>query len=181
MPMNCLKTSQKYCSIVLFFLLLMACKEKPRAISEKDRQENAGKFIEINRTLIKKDQKRIIGYIERSKLKMVETGTGLWYAIGNAGNGNFAAKGNLATIEYSVFLLDGTLCYSSKVEGPKTFKIGMGGVESGLEEGILLMKKGSKAKFIMPPHLAHGLPGDGKKIPPRAILVYEVELIELQK
>ena len=56
----------------------------------------------------------------------------------------------------------------------------MGGVESGLEEGILLMKTGGKAKFILPPHLAYGLPGDGKKIPARAILVYDVELLSIQ-
>jgi FKBP-type peptidyl-prolyl cis-trans isomerase len=78
-----------------------------------------------------------------------------------------------------VSLLDGTECYNSDREGPKIFTIGRGGVESGLEEGILLMKEGSRAKFIMPPYLAHGLPGDGKRIPARAIIVYDVELISL--
>jgi FKBP-type peptidyl-prolyl cis-trans isomerase FkpA len=179
--MNYIKTSKYFCSIIFLFLLLTACKNKPVSISETDRQDNASKFVDINRALVKKDQQRILGYIERMNLKMKETGTGLWYEIVNEGTGRFAKKGDLATIEYSVSLLDGTTCYSSKTEGPKTFKIGMGGVESGLEEGILLMTLGSKAKFIMPPHLAHGLPGDGKKIPARAILVYEVGLIELQK
>jgi FKBP-type peptidyl-prolyl cis-trans isomerase len=49
-----------------------------------------------------------------------------------------------------------------------------------LEEGILLLKKGSKATFIMPPHLAHGLLGDDDRIPSRAILRYEIEVIDVK-
>ena len=59
------------------------------------------------------------------------------------------------------------------------FKIGQGGVESGLEEAVLLMSVGDKGRFIMPPHLAHGLLGDNNKIPPRSIIVYQAELIKL--
>jgi FKBP-type peptidyl-prolyl cis-trans isomerase FkpA len=154
--------------------------KKPTVLTEQDRQENTGKLVEINRILVKKDQQRIAGYLERKNLKMKETGTGLWYNIEKQGDGQLAAKGKTAVIEYTVSLLDGTVCYSSKTEGTKTFRIGMGGVESGLEEGILLMKTGGKATFILPPHLAYGLPGDGKKIPARSILLYEVELLSLQ-
>jgi FKBP-type peptidyl-prolyl cis-trans isomerase FkpA len=175
------KNLKKYTLFVLMLVLtLQSCKDKKPVISEKDRQENAGKFIEINRILIKKDKQRIIGYIERNNLHMTETGTGLWYVIEKQGEGEYAVKGKTATINYSVSLLDGTLCYTSKNEGSKTFRIGMGGLESGIEEGILLMKTRGMAKFILPPHLAHGLPGDGNKIPARAILVYEVELLSLQ-
>ena len=63
----------------------------------------------------------------------------------------------------------------------KQFRIGQGGVESGLEEGVLLLlHEGDKATFIMPPHLAHGLPGDGNRIPARSIIVYEVELVKVE-
>ena len=87
----------------------------------------------------------------------------------------------VATINYSISLLDGTECYNSDDSGPRQFKIGQGGVESGLEEGILFMHEGDKARFIMPPHLAHGLLGDNHKIPARAIIIYEVELIKLDE
>jgi FKBP-type peptidyl-prolyl cis-trans isomerase len=53
-------------------------------------------------------------------------------------------------------------------------------VESGLEEGILLLREGDKAKFILPPHLAHGLLGDDNKIPARSIIVYDLELLSLE-
>jgi FKBP-type peptidyl-prolyl cis-trans isomerase len=64
-------------------------------------------------------------------------------------------------------------------DDPKTFLIGQGGVESGLEEGILLLQEGDKARFIMPPHLAHGLIGDRDKIPARATIIYDLELVSL--
>ncbi len=110
---------------------------------------------------------------------MTTSGTGLWYQIYQKGNGAPAKTGKMASINYKVWLLDGTLCYSSDSLGMKKFRIGKGGVEKGLEEGILLMRVGDKARFIMPPHLADGLIGDQDKIPPRSIILYEVELVQI--
>ena len=59
--------------------------------------------------------------------------------------------------------------------------MGKGGVESGLEMAVLLMKDGQKGKFILPPHLGHGLIGDNDKIPPLAILVFDIELLAVIK
>jgi FKBP-type peptidyl-prolyl cis-trans isomerase len=53
--------------------------------------------------------------------------------------------------------------------------------ESGLEQGILMMQEGDKARFILPPHLAHGLLGDENMIPARSIIVYEVELLDISE
>jgi len=58
--------------------------------------------------------------------------------------------------------------------------VGHGGVESGLEEAVLLLHAGDKARIIIPSHLAYGLVGDDDKIPARATLIYEIELIELK-
>jgi FKBP-type peptidyl-prolyl cis-trans isomerase len=55
--------------------------------------------------------------------------------------------------------------------------VGKGGVESGLEEGILLLHEGDKARFVLAPHLAHGLIGDENRIPPRSIIIYYIELL----
>ena len=87
--------------------------------------------------------------------------------------------GKIASVNYKLWLLDGTLCYSSDSLGMKKFRIGKGGVEKGLEEGILLMQVGDKARFIMPPHLAQGLMGDQDRIPPRSVILYEVELVQI--
>ena len=85
----------------------------------------------------------------------------------------------IARVNYHVSLLDGTFCYSTDSLGPEDFRIGHSTAEQGLQEGIILMKIGGKARFILPPHLAHGLLGDADKIPLRATIIYDVELLNL--
>ncbi len=107
---------------------------------------------------------------------MKESGTGLRYQILVKGKGHKAHTGQIAKIRYSVELFSGKKIYS----GTKLFKIGYGGVENGLEEGILLLKTGEEARFILPSHLAYGLSGDGNKVPPHTPLIYYVKLLELK-
>ncbi|HVA97909.1 MAG TPA: FKBP-type peptidyl-prolyl cis-trans isomerase, partial [Bacteroidia bacterium] len=72
------------------------------------------------------------------------------------------------------------LCYSSDTEGLKSFLIGEDQVETGLHEAIQLMHVGDKALFIIPSFLAAGMVGDKEKIPPKATVVYEIELVSLK-
>ncbi len=168
-------------TIILLFVFLFSCKNETKELSTNNYKETKKALVGVNRILVKKDSEKIAGYVNRRNWDMTETETGLWYMIYAEGTGETAKKGLYATINFNVSLLDGTECYSSDSLGPKRFKIGQGGVESGLEEGILLMREGSKAKFILPPHLAHGLIGDDNKIPARSIIVYDVELIALEQ
>ena len=136
-------------------------------------------LIRANKGLVTIDHERIEAFAERHQWEMGTTETGLWYQIYDHGDGDSARIGLIANMNYTVSLLDGTVCYSSDSTGSKSFVIGHGGVESGLEEAILMMRVGDKARFIMPPHLAHGLPGDNNKIPARSTIVYQVELLNL--
>ena len=111
---------------------------------------------------------------------METTGTGLRYMIYNKGVGARAEKGKTATINFNVRLITGDVCYSSKESGAKDMKLGESGEISGLEEGLLLLRVGDKARFIIPSHLAFGLLGDEDKIPKRATLVYDVELTAIK-
>jgi FKBP-type peptidyl-prolyl cis-trans isomerase len=138
-------------------------------------------YINVNRSLVKKEQQQIEKYVKRNNLDMRKTGTGLWYRIDKSGTGDSIRKGQVITLDYKVKLLDGTVCYDSEKLGPKKFLVGQGGVESGLEEGVLLLRNGSSARFIMPPHLAHGLIGDDNKIPARAIILYDIEIVDVEK
>ncbi len=130
----------------------------------------------FNRKLLRQEKREIDAYIKAKHWKMKESGTGLRYQIISKGNGEKAHMGQIAKIRYSVKLFDGQQIYS----GIKSFKIGYSGVESGLEEGILLLKKGDEAKFILPSHLAYGLSGDGDKIPPHTPIIYYVKLLKLK-
>jgi len=161
-------------------LTSVACKIQSKDKPEK-REITDEELISVNRYMVGKDASIIKEYALQNNFKMLETQTGLWYQIDKVGDGDLARKGDIVKIAYDICLLDGTQCYSSDSLGYKSFKVGQGGVENGLEEGILLMQKGTKATFIMPPHRAHGLVGDDDKIPGRSILLYKVELIDLKK
>ncbi len=166
-------------TILLIVVLLVACKSNPKRYSAKEKKEFKENLVKANKGLVKKDQDEIADYISRRGWNMKKSETGLWFEILKQGNGKKAAVGMVAQLRYEVKLLDGTLCYSSDSLGIKKFKIGQGGVESGLEEAVLLLKCGDYARFVMPPHLAYGLIGDENKIPPRSTIVYNVELLKL--
>lgn len=164
---------------LLIGLMCLACNGGKTKEADNARSYKPEELVRVNKYLIDKDADIIKGYLKRRNWEMATSPTGLWYTIYEKGTGAAAESGKLASIKYKVWLLDGTLCYSSDQLGIKKFRIGKGGVEKGLEEGILLMHVGDKARFIMPPHLAQGLSGDEDKIPPRSIILYEVELVQI--
>jgi FKBP-type peptidyl-prolyl cis-trans isomerase FkpA len=135
---------------------------------------------EINRYLVQKDRERIQNYADRKNLKIKESPTGLWYCIKKEGTGNFFTDNDKISIDYICSLLDGTECYNSAELGPKDLIIGKSELEAGLNEGLRLLKPGGEAVFILPPFLAFGLVGDGKLIPSRAVLVYEIRIREVK-
>ena len=171
-------------SIILLFVL--SCRryntQQPvQDVAEIERLKKEA-LLRANQQLVEEDVSAIEAFAARKGWQMKTTETGLWYMIYEKGNGKKAATGMTATLEYSVSLLDSgsTVCYSSALSGPKEFRLGHGGVEAGLEEGVLLMRAGDKARFILLPHLAHGLAGDGVCIPRRATILYDVELVKLR-
>lgn len=173
----------KYSIVLIILTVLLACNNESspqRHLTKKELDKYNKPLEAANRYLSVVDAERIENYAKRRKWKMQKTQRGLWYEIYEHGHGEKAKEGQVALLNYKISLLDGTVCYSSDSLGYKSFVIGHGGVESGLEEGILMLHEGDKARFIMPPFRAHGLLGDMKKIPARSIIVYEIELIKLK-
>lgn len=172
------------CIVTLLLTALVlgyACRQNEEIKQPRNPGEEKESLVRVNKYLVNKDKEVIENYVKRRGWEMELTKTGLWYMIYEEGGGNLVEEGNLVTIEYSVSLLDGTLCYHSDESGPKEFVVGKGGVEPGLEEGIRLLRLGDKARFILPPHLAYGLLGDEKKIPARSVIVYDLEVITIDE
>jgi FKBP-type peptidyl-prolyl cis-trans isomerase FkpA len=170
-------------SIIGIILLCIVFSCKP-VIIDQNKQVNdttTEVMVRVNKYLVHKDADLIKSYIKRHKYIMTETESGLWYSIIKDGTGQYVEKGDAVTIKYKIELLDGTPCYSSETSGVKTFVVGVGKIEAGIDEGLLLMRKNGKTRFILPPHLGYGLMGDENKIPSRSTLVYEVELVDLLK
>jgi FKBP-type peptidyl-prolyl cis-trans isomerase len=139
-----------------------------------------GEMEELNRYFVQKDRELIQNYAERKGLNMIESPTGLWYHIINQGEGTYYSDKDKIIFEYECSLLDGTKCYSSQTLGPKVIVLGRSTLEPGLNEGFRMLKPGGEAVFILPPFLAYGLPGDGKLIPSRAVIVYNVNILRAE-
>lgn len=110
-----------------------------------------------------------------------QTDSGLKYIVLKEGSGASPKKGQSVLVHYTGWLTDGTKFDSSVDRGdPFAFRVGVGQVIRGWDEGVLSMKVGEKRKFTIPPKLAYGARGAGRIIPPNATLVFEVELLDLR-
>lgn len=176
-----MKLSYNFLCVLL--LLFISCKNdtQPNEKELKIKQlQLENKLVEYNAKWIDIENDRIANYLKKKNWTMLETGTGLRWQILKNGDGKSAQIGTNVVIKYKVFLIDDTEIYSSDNLGYKSFVVGRSNVESGLEEGILFLKVGDIARFILPSHLAFGLIGDKNKIPEKASLIYELELIKVE-
>ena len=167
--------------LVILLATFSSCQEKrkkPKTLSEIKAYEKP--LEEVNKYLLKQDENEIEKYCSRRGWKMKMTESGLWYGALKTTHLDSVRRGDFVELKFSVDLMDGTEIYNSDSMGTKTFEVGHGGVENGLEEGLLLMKNKEKFRFIMPPHKAYGLLGDLNKIPARTTIIYYVEIINLQ-
>lgn len=167
---------------MLILFLFLSCddvknKKDNQVIDEKQLELS---LEEMNRKMLQYESELIDNYVEKNNLNVIKTGTGLRYQLLEEGDGNLIKKGDIVTLQYELRLLSGELLYSSDNDGNKTFLVSRGGVESGLEEAVLKLRRNSEAILILPPHLAHGLIGDGNRIPPKAILVYSIKVIDIK-
>jgi len=165
--------------LIISAFLMLSCGSQSGENRQPDRQEMRESLLGANVYLIDAEDQEIRDFIDRHGWEMEATGSGLRYMIYHEGTGPEAEKDHIAHLHYNISLITGDLIYSSQDDGLRQFRIGQGGVESGLEEGILLLRVGDKARFILPSHLAHGVPGDGVKIPKRATIIYDIELVDI--
>ena len=135
-------------------------------------------FKDKKEILIKQKQLKEQQIIENLSKDFEVTPSGLRYKILNKGNGDSPTKGDKVKVHYKGMLIDETVFDSSyKRNQPIEFNVGIGQVIPGWDEGIMLLKKGEKAKFIIPSNLGYGEAGAGGVIPSNATLVFEVELL----
>jgi FKBP-type peptidyl-prolyl cis-trans isomerase FkpA len=177
----------KYLILAGILFLLGSCNQEVEQIPEEKiayselKQVHRDELLQWNKELAQTDKLIIEKFIDRRNWEMEMTETGLFYHIYHKTNGIGVSEGNWVEFKYTTSLLDGTVVYSSDESGNRVIHIGRNDDEFGLDEGLRLMNIGEKARFILHPFLAFGLPGDGYKIPMQAILLYEVEVVDVRE
>jgi FKBP-type peptidyl-prolyl cis-trans isomerase len=165
-------------------LILASCQSG----GDKDQTKSFNKeqvkqqFVKANQLVVVKENDEMDYYQKSHNMPFVRTASGIRYHVYDPSRkGDSIKTDDVITINYTVFLLDGTECYSSKTDGAKEFKVGMENMENGLHKAVLFLKSGDKARILIPSHLAHGLLGDSKKIPPQSPILYDLEILSVKK
>lgn len=169
-----------FIAVTSFALMLVfpRCKPETRpAIATDHLRMMDAKLINYNQQVVRTENDEIGDYIARHQWKMLKTSTGLQYMIYEKGKGKKIIKGEKVRFNFKLSLLNGNKIYSSDSLGVRIIYPGTSEGEPGLQEALLLMQYGDRAKLIIPSHLAFGLLGDLKKIPAGATLVYDIEIL----
>lgn len=139
----------------------------------------------VAKQLAEKQDTEIQTFLKTNNLTGIKTSSGLYYVITKVGTGNSPAVGDEVSMNYTGMFLDSNK-FDSNTDStfghvtPFNFPLGQGRVIRGWDEGVMLLKKGTKAKFILPSTIGYGANGSGK-IPANTILQFDVELLDFKK
>ena len=118
-------------------------------------------------------------YAARHHWTMKTTSSGLRYWNYREGKGPLPVEGDLVSVRYSMNLLNGDPVGKPGSVTVLEFEIGKRKVIRGLEESVQLMNAGSRARLIVPSHLAYGLLGE-EAVPSGSAIVIDVELMAVR-
>jgi FKBP-type peptidyl-prolyl cis-trans isomerase FklB len=150
-------------------------KDKATGIINAEVRKNSQKKSDMNK-------KRGEDYlVENGKKPGVQTtSTGLQYKMNVEGQGIMPDRNDKVTVHYHGTTIDGVV-FDSSVDRGKPATFGLNQVIPGWTEGLQLMKEGAKFTFYIPQALAYGSRAQGNKIEAFSTLVFEVELIKVEK
>lgn len=130
------------------------------------------------------EQRKMQVFLDTNQVHFSYFNNGMYYTPISQGSGEIAERGDIVRIHYKGSFIDGRVFESTYDRGqPLEFKLGeQGQVIKGIELAISLLNEGAKAKFIIPSQLAFGESGSSTGIiPPYSTLVYEIELLKINK
>lgn len=165
---------------VLLVLLISACNPPVQELHEAQPDQVSEQFVKANLYMQQRHQDHIAAFVERLEWEAEVTPTGLWIVVESQGEGEDIRENSQVSFTFESTLLDGSPCYNTGTGNPKQITVGKGGVESGVEQGLVFLKEGSEAVFLIPPHLGHGNFGDRDRIPGNSVLIYRLKVLEVR-
>ena len=129
------------------------------------------------RELAKQQKRESEAFLARNRRKrgVETTESGLQYRVLEQGRGTKPERGDSVLVEYTGTLTDGTVFDSAGTP----VVLNLQRTIPGLTEGILMMSVGSRYRFYLPPELAFGEEGIPPMIPPNAVLIFDVQLVNI--
>jgi len=132
-------------------------------------------------SLIRIEQEMLKRYLEENKITDPPLASGIYILESVPGQGISVDTGSMVKMHLVVSFLDGKQLFSSYQKGdPFEFQYGQKFDTPGLQEAVGKLKKGSKARVIVPSQMAFGDQGRGTLIPPYTALVYELEMVDVK-
>ncbi len=137
--------------------------------------------VDSPQSLMKKEEVALQQYIQDQKITIEPLPSGLYYIEQQAGKGASIDSGSWVKIHFKVSLIDGKQIFSSYEQPePIKFEFGKRFDTQGMEEGVKKLKKGGKAKLIVPSLIGFGEMGRGAIVPPYSTLIYDIEIVDVQ-
>lgn len=138
-------------------------------------------FTEMYMAEMEENKEASEAFLEENKSKdgIVVLESGLQYRVIEEGSGESPTINDKVTAHYTGRLVDDTVFDSTQGGSPATFPVN--GVIPGWTEALLLMKQGAKWELFIPSELGYGERGAGQVIPPNAALIFDIELISIEK
>jgi len=127
---------------------------------------------------VKLNDDEIKEYISQNNLDANRTTEGLYYVINKEGTGDRPTLSDNVTVHYSGYLTNGSIFDSSYDRGERA-SFPLRGVIQGWQIGIPKIKEGGSCKLIIPSHLAYGANPPSSSIPENAVLIFDIELFEV--
>lgn len=168
--------------IVILLVLAVAChNQQTGEVVSNDKEQVIDKdapYVEGNKKILQWETEEMDLFVKRYGWNMTKTGTGMYIEILEPGNGKNFVEGDKISMDYQMFLLSGEMIYNSKDDGIKEFTVGRSEEITGLHEAATLLSPGSKARLVIPSHLAYGVAGDGNKINGRHPIAFTLEIYQ---
>jgi FKBP-type peptidyl-prolyl cis-trans isomerase len=132
--------------------------------------------IEIVSIMNAQDEDDILEYLVENELEAEKTDSGLYYIIDVPGEGADITQNSIATVKYTGTFINGVQFDASADAGAQ---FNLQNVIPGFAEGLKLFKVGGKGTLIIPPSLAYGSEGVSDRIPRNAVLIFEIEILDV--
>ncbi len=161
-------------ALLLAGLLAAACDRTPVI----DTQQQAApsykeNIINANKVIASAEETQIDSYLSRRGWEMTRLGDGVRYMEYATGSGNRLDYEDKAVVTYRLELLNGALVYDGQRD---SITLGRHEPNAGLDHALRQLRRGSKARVIVPSSMAYGVVGDGDRVPARAVLVYDLQV-----